>query len=191
MIMDFPLNTLGIVHRFLSEHVPSGGLCIDATAGKGRDTAFLCSLVGPLGKVLAFDIQPEAIAATDALLTKQHLRDRAELFCKSHHQMAEHAAPETVDAVVFNFGWLPGGNHNVFTHAETSIPAIEAGLSLLKPGGVMTLCIYSGKENGFDERDALLDFLQTVDPKRYTVLVSSFYNRTGNPPIPVFIWKET
>ena len=52
------LNTLFLAHKFVSEHVKSGDFCIDATAGKGRDTVFLCDLVTESGKVLAFDIQP-------------------------------------------------------------------------------------------------------------------------------------
>ena len=51
------LNTLGIAHRFIQEHLSPGGFCIDATAGRGYDTAFLCQIVGPAGRVLAFDIQ--------------------------------------------------------------------------------------------------------------------------------------
>lgn len=188
--MNFPRNTLGLAHQFLSAHVPVGGFCIDATAGKGRDTAFLCSLVGSAGRVLAFDIQPAAVSATRALLAEQGYSSTAEVICDSHHHLLQYADPGTVDAVVFNFGWLPGGDHKIFTRAETSIPAIEAGLQLLKPGGVMTLCIYSGGENGFSERDALLEYVQTINSQEYTVVVSQFVNRTGNPPIPVFIWKE-
>ena len=33
------------------------GLYIDATMGKGGDTAFLCRLAGENGHVLAFDVQ--------------------------------------------------------------------------------------------------------------------------------------
>ena len=40
------LNTLSMVHRFLEQTVRSGSFCIDATAGKGRDTALLCRLGG-------------------------------------------------------------------------------------------------------------------------------------------------
>ena len=50
------LNTLSMVHEFLSHSVKAGDFCIDATAGKGRDTALLCRLVGESGRVLAFDI---------------------------------------------------------------------------------------------------------------------------------------
>lgn len=189
--MNFPLNTLGLAHKFLAEHVPAGGFCVDATAGKGRDTAFLCSLVGNGGRVLAFDIQPAAVSAARALLDEKGYSSIATVVCDSHHRLLQYAPPGTADAVVFNFGWLPGGDHKIFTRAETSIPAIKAGLQLLKPGGVMSLCIYSGGENGFDERDALLEFVETINPQEYTVLVSRFVNRTGNPPIPVFIWKES
>ena len=50
------LNTLGVVHEFLRRSVQPGALCIDATAGKGRDTALLCRLARQEGRVLAFDI---------------------------------------------------------------------------------------------------------------------------------------
>ena len=62
------LNTLGLVHEFLRQTVRPGAFCIDATAGKGRDTALLCRLAGAEGKVLAFDIQLEAVEQTKALL---------------------------------------------------------------------------------------------------------------------------
>lgn len=51
---------------------------------------------------------------------------------------------------------LPGGDPHIFTHADSSIEAVNAGLRLLKPGGVMALAIYYGGENGYGERDALL-----------------------------------
>ena len=44
------LNTLGMVHDFLKQTVRPGSFCIDATAGKGRDTALLCRLAGPEGR---------------------------------------------------------------------------------------------------------------------------------------------
>ena len=40
------------------------------------------------------------------------------------------------------------------------------------------------------ERDALLEYLATIDNRKYTVIVNTFHNRTGDPPIPVYIYKE-
>ena len=67
---------------------------------------------------------------------------------------------------------------------------IRQGLECLKPGGLMSLCIYSGGDTGFEEKDALLSFVKNLDPKKYLVIVSEYANRTGNPPVPVFIFKE-
>ena len=54
----------------------------------------------------------------------------------------------------------------------------------------MTLIIYYGRETGFDERDALLAFLPTIDSDVYTVIEMPFVNRTNCPPIPVIILKD-
>ena len=182
------LNTLSMVHEFLKQHVAPGAFCIDATAGKGRDTALLCRLTGESGHVLAFDIQPDATAQTKALLAAEGLN--AEVILDTHAHMEQYAAPETVDCVVFNFGRLPGGDPAVFTRAESSVAAINAGLRLLKPGGVMAIALYYGKENGYGERDAILAHLQTLDDRRFSVLCCDWANRRNDPPMPIFIWKE-
>lgn len=100
------LNTLSMVHEFLRRSVKPGDFCIDATAGKGRDTALLCRLTGDAGRVLAFDIQEAAVAQTKALLAAEGLT--AEVIRDSHANMERYAVAETVDCVVFNFGRLPG-----------------------------------------------------------------------------------
>ena len=50
-----------IYHDLLMEYICPGDTVVDATAGNGLDTEFLCRLVGPKGCVHAFDIQPEAL----------------------------------------------------------------------------------------------------------------------------------
>ena len=177
-----------MVHAFLRAHVQPGALCIDATAGRGRDTALLCRLAGPEGRVLAFDIQQSALDQTALLLAEEGLN--AELHLEGHENMANYAAADSVDCIVFNFGRLPGGDAQIMTHAESSVAAVEAALRLLKPGGVMALALYYGGANGCDERDALLDMLKNVDSRRFSVLCCDWRNRSGNPPIAVFIWRE-
>ena len=182
------LNTLGIIHQFLRQNVREGMFCIDATAGKGRDTALLCRLAGASGRVIAFDIQPEAIEQTRNLLEKEALH--AEVILDSHTNMGEYAEAETVDCIVFNLGRLPGGDPKIFTHADSSVQAIEIALKLLKPHGFMCIALYYGKENGYDEKNAILDYLKTIDDREFTVLCCEWSNRHGEPPIPIFIWKE-
>lgn len=183
-------SALNIIRRVISESVREGDICIDATAGRGNDTLLLAQLVGKSGRVTAFDIQQDAVDSTRALLEQNGVSDRADVLLRSHSEMDGLFEEGTVSCITFNFGWLPGGNHNVFTNKRTSIEAIEKGLRLLKSGGVMTLIIYYGRETGFEERDALLEFLPTIDNKNYTVVEMPFVNRANCPPIPVMILKD-
>ncbi len=183
-------SALNIIHRVISEKVQPGDICIDATAGRGNDTLFLAKLVGETGHVTAFDIQQDAVDSTRELLAANGMSGRADVLLKSHSEMDEVAEENTVSCITFNFGWLPKGDHNVFTNKSTSIPAIEEGLKLLKSGGVMTLIIYYGRETGFEERDALLEYLPTIDSSRFTVIEMPFVNRPNCPPIPILILKD-
>lgn len=183
-------SALNIIHRIIQEKVKPGDICIDATAGRGNDTLFLAKLVGEAGHVTAFDIQQDAVDSTNELLAANGMSQRADVLLKSHSEMDEVCEEGTVSCITFNFGWLPKGDHNIFTSKSTSIPAIEKGLRLLKSGGIMTLIIYYGRETGFEERDALLEFLPTIDSSRYTVIEMPFVNRPNCPPIPIVILKD-
>ena len=46
------LTAVRFVQDYLAAHLPHPKLCIDATCGNGGDTAFLCRLAGPEGRVL-------------------------------------------------------------------------------------------------------------------------------------------
>jgi len=183
-------SALDIINRVIDESVREGDICIDATAGRGHDTLHLCKLVGDSGKVVAFDIQQDAVDSTKALLEKHGMASRADVLLKSHSEMGELIEEESVSLIAFNFGWLPKGDHTINTRKETSIAAIEQGLKLLKPGGIMTLIIYYGRDTGFEERDALLEYLPTLDSRMYTVIEMPFVNRPNCPPIPIVIIKD-
>lgn len=184
------VGALTLAHGFITRHVKPGDFCIDATAGRGGDTALLCSLVGDSGRVLALDIQQEAVDSTRERLQKEGLAHIGEVVLASHAELGSYAQPGSVDCIVFNFGWLPGGNHSIQTRPQSSIAAVTQSLELLRPGGIMSLCLYYGRESGFAERDALLAFFPTIDHRRFTVLVTEFCNRPNNPPIPVFITRD-
>lgn len=176
--------------HFIRLHVKPGDFCIDATMGNGHDTLLLSRLAGENGKVLAFDIQKDALAHTQELLEKETTAHNYELLLDSHINMSRYAEPDTVDCIVFNFGYLPGGDHALATQASTSVTAILEGLRLLKKGGLMSLCIYSGGDTGFEERDALLACVRGLDCKKYLVIVTEYANRPNHPPIPMMIVKR-
>lgn len=173
--------------HFMKMQVKAGDICIDATVGNGHDTKCLAELVGEEGKVIGFDIQQAALDS--AQLRLGNLTERTELHLESHENMKCYAQEGTVSLIVFNFGYLPGGDHKLATRKETSIPAIRSGLKLLEKGGVMILCIYSGGDSGFEEHDGILKFVSELNPHEYLVMKTDYYNRKNNPPVPVIIIK--
>lgn len=176
-------------HQFIRSQVMPGDLCIDATMGNGNDTALLCRLAGPSGHVIAFDIQEQALVSTRSLLEELGLLSNCRLLLASHETMDQYAVAGTVSCITFNLGYLPGGDHHTCTRSESSLIAIRSGLELLKPGGLMTICIYRGHASGSDEADVILSFLQSLDCKKYLVIQSEYINRPNLPPIPVLVIK--
>ena len=182
------LTAVKFVQDFLTSRLAEPKLLVDATCGNGGDTAFLCRLAGKGGRVLGFDIQPEAIASTERNLAAKGLS--AELHCDSHANLLQYVTPGTADAVMFNFGWLPGADHNVFSHASSSIPALEAALDALRPGGVLSAILYSGRVIGSDEKTEILNWMRTLPLSRCTVLVCGFANWAETAPLPCFVLKK-
>ena len=185
------LTAVKFVQDFLAARLVHPRLCVDATCGNGGDTAFLCRLTAPEGRVLGFDIQPEAIASTRARLEQAGVpAGQYALHCDSHAHLLQYVQPGTADAVMFNFGWLPGADHAVFSTADSSIPALEAALQAVRPGGVVSAILYSGAVIGTDEKQAVLAWLRALPLKDFTVLVCDFANWAETAPLPCFILKK-
>jgi predicted methyltransferase len=168
--------------------VQPGDIVIDATMGNGNDTLFLANLVGDQGKVYAFDVQQLALDNTKKRLTDAGLVERAELILDGHQNIVLYA-PQHIKAVMFNLGYLPKGDHNIGTKAETTVAAIESSLKLLCKEGIVMLVIYYGGDSGFDEKNAVMEYFKTLDCKKYSVLVHDFVNQVNCPPIAVCIEK--
>ena len=182
------LTAVKFVQDFLTSRLAEPKLLVDATCGNGGDTAFLCRLAGKEGRVLGFDIQPEAIASTERNLAAKGLS--AELHCDSHANLLQYVRPGTADIVMFNFGWLPGADHSVFSTADSSIPALEAALAALRTGGVLSAILYSGRVIGTDEKQSILGWLRALPLEKYTVLVCDFANWADTAPLPCLVLKK-
>ena len=187
--MASTFGAVHLAHEFLGAQVHEGDVCIDCTAGRGKDTAFLCGLVGESGRVVALDIQEEAVESTRKLIAEKGYEGIAEVYLDSHENVDRYAEEGTVSAIVFNFGWLPGGDHTKHTRTESSLAALEKCLKLLKFGGVISLSIYYGRDTGFEEKDAILEYIRGLPVGEFAVVVSEFVNRPNCPPISVRIYK--
>lgn len=169
--------------------VEPGDTVVDATMGNGHDTQMLCETVGPEGRVYAFDVQAQAVEETRKRLREQGLDGRAELILAGHEHMAEYVQG-SVKAVMFNLGWLPGGDHEVTTRWETTRTAVESALNLLSPLGVLVICAYPGHAEGEREKQELTAFLGALDNRRYNVLHQRFLNAGPGAPECFVIQKQ-
>lgn len=175
-------------HLFLRERVRPGDRAIDATCGNGNDTCLLAELVGPTGKVWAFDTQETAIMATDAALRTAGCRERVELVRDGHERLAEYVT-EQVSAVVFNLGYLPGGDKGLVTRPESTGAALEQAASLLGPEGLLLIVVYTGHPGGDEEWGAIRTWAEALAPREFNVWQARQMNRSGAAPFLVVIEK--
>ena len=183
-------TAVGLTHDFLRQNLLPGGFFVDATCGNGGDTEFLCRLAGPEGRVLALDLQQQAVDNTNARLAAEGLSDIGRAVQADHANLAQLVEKGSADCVVFNFGYLPGADHSLFTTPKSSLPAVEAALAALRPGGILAACLYSGGPNGDGEKNARLEFFRTLPIREYTVLVCEFANWASTAPLPCFVRKK-
>ncbi|WZO98839.1 class I SAM-dependent methyltransferase [Isosphaeraceae bacterium EP7] len=165
-----------------------GDLAIDATVGNGHDTARLARLVGPAGRVLGFDIQAEALTRARKKLQAEGLEDRVHLILDSHANLATWVAPGARPRlVVFNLGYLPGGDDTVTTKAASTLPALKAALDLLLPGGLLIVIVYTTREAGRVEARVVLEWARNIPPTRADVMRVEPLNTRESAPVLLLI----
>ncbi|SDX76836.1 tRNA (mnm(5)s(2)U34)-methyltransferase [Eubacterium barkeri] len=152
MIEAFRRQTI-LAGSIIWEHLNHGDSAIDGTAGAGEDTLMMARRVGPEGRVYAFDIQGEAIARTRSLLASQGVEQPVRLYHLGHESLGslpEISGDPRIRGIMFNLGYLPGGDHAIVTRCETTIAALKGALGVLAADGVMTVCVY-GHQEGLSE----------------------------------------
>ncbi|KEO82842.1 class I SAM-dependent methyltransferase [Tumebacillus flagellatus] len=177
------------VRALLAEVLREGDVAVDGTVGKGHDTLFLAQSVGDTGRVYGFDIQEEALAAARTRVEEAGVAERVVFFQESHERMREFVAGP-VQAAMFNLGYLPGGDPSVVTTTGSTLPALEAALELLAPGGILTIMLYRGHEEGEAESEAVLEWAHALDTRRCHVLLYRFWNQKNSPPLLLAIEKR-
>jgi len=178
-------SVLHRAHSLATGAVRPGGVAVDATVGNGHDTVVLARAIGEEGRVFGFDVQSDALDATRDRLASEGLIDRVTLIEAGHETMERHlpaAAHGTVDAVMFNLGYLPGSDSPLTTTPATTRPALDAALRLLRPGGVATVVVYTGHEGGEEEAAAVDAWAADLSQSRFRALSYRFVNQRNDPP---------
>ena len=100
-----------------------------------------------------------------------------------HADLARPEGPEGfASAIVFNLGYLPGGDKSLTTREGTTLAAVRSSLCMLKKDGLLCLTMYSGHPEGAKEKRALLAFAEGLDPKQWHVCYLSMPNQGNHPP---------
>lgn len=163
-----------------------GAVVVDATAGNGFDTQFLAERVGPDGLVIAIDIQPCAIERAGLLLGQKNLSFRTLLSVGDHANLKHIVAPKywgEIACIMFNLGYLPSGDKTVITRKGTTISALMAAASMLRPAGLLTVIAYVGHAGGREEAEAVAQWMESV---RGDFEIASLKDDT-NPDSPI-LW---
>ena len=170
-------------HKLLREHVRPGDFVIDATAGNGHDTVLLAELVGESGNVFAFDNQIQAIESTKRRLEQDGLLQHVTCIHQGHESMARHIPGSLhgrASTIVFNLGYLPGGDKSQITQQESSLAALRQAIDLLIPKGIITIIAYTGHPGGRKEAEAIKQWAESLADAKTIITIPP--SRKNNAP---------
>ncbi|MFN2363238.1 MAG: class I SAM-dependent methyltransferase [Halarsenatibacteraceae bacterium] len=181
--MEIP-QAVEFSHYLLARQIDEGDFVIDATCGNGHDTGFLARLVGEFGRVLALDIQKDAIETTEMELKERNLLEQVELRQADHSNLLSLLESEELrpTAIVSNLGYLPGGDKSIVTEAAKTLPALKDSLELLGNGGILVVTAYPGHEEGLKEREEIEAWAENLNYEEFNAAHYRFINQKKNPP---------
>lgn len=184
----FPLfnSHLDLAHRYWEALVEPGDEVIDATCGNGHDTLKLVTLTAQQGKVYAFDNQKQAIESARRHIEENlspELNARVEFHQRCHSSFPESIAVGSIRLIVYNLGYLPGGDKGRTTEVETTLASLDQALKLLCFGGVVSVTCYPGHEEGSKEEAAIQRYAAGLPPKEWSSCHHKWLNRDHSPSL--------
>ena len=180
----FPLfqGHLDLAQLFWKKILQPGDWAIDATCGNGQDTAKLAQIIGSAGGIIAIDLQKEAIASTQNRLRNSQACP-IHFFCQCHSSFPSFCLEKPIRLIVYNLGYLPGGNKQLTTQTATTLASIQTALTLLQPGGMVSITCYPGHAEGACEQAALIDMVNQLDPHLWSCSHHVWENRKKSPSL--------
>jgi hypothetical protein len=187
----FPLfqTPLDLAHTYWQRLLKPGDHVVDATCGNGHDTLFLVHLLSqfsPQGFVTALDTQLQAIENTRHILSthiSNDFLDHVSLHQQCHSVFPTYLEKGSVALIVYNLGYLPGGDKALTTSSSTTQSSLAAALSLIKPGGAISITCYPGHEAGKLEEDMVLNFAASLNPQEWSACHHVWLNRRQAPSL--------
>ncbi len=183
--MNVLKNTTALALAMCLQYTDEGAVAVDATCGNGHDTLWLAQ---HFSKVYAFDVQQVAIDVTAARL-QEHGCNNVELICASHVELPVYVQ-EAPKVILFNLGYLPGGDKGICTTTGETLTAVDKALQLLAVDGLLSVTMYQGHSEGYRERLNLLEWAAALDKSRYHCVRTDMLNQPALPPEILWITKK-
>jgi len=187
----FPIfqSHIDLAQSYWSKLVKSGDIVIDATCGNGHDTLLLArlALTADSGYLYGFDIQKEAIDSTRENLQSQlslPLLERVFLHQRSHSNLVD-ALPSGCrpKLIVYNLGYLPGGDKAMTTMLDTTLQSIQQAQALIANGGAISITCYPGHLEGLQEESALMEIVCQLPAATWSCCHHRWLNRKNAPSL--------
>ena len=191
--MNVLQHTTELALHVCESYIDTNKIAVDCTCGNGHDTLWLAKRCK---KVYAFDIQREAIASTSKLLESEGVKwsyedeETGVVLIEDGHQYLKKYIEGSVDVIIFNLGFLPGGDKNITTKEESSLEAIKTALEILSVGGVLSVTMYPGHEEGAKEQDIILEWAKNLDSREYHCVFANMLNQSKRAPQILWVTKK-
>lgn len=149
------------------QHVKPKARVIDATVGNGHDTLFLAHLLNGEGELIGYEIQDQALQNTEMRLASlsKNLRQVIRLKRQSHVHFDE----KNVDLIVYNLGYLPGGDKSLTTQSATTLKSIQHALEIISEKGAISITFYPGHPEGEVEKNTTLQYLKVLPIDKWRI----------------------
>lgn len=178
-----------LIDQYLEMFIQPNSIVIDATLGNGNDSYKMAQKMDRTGKLYGFDIQESAIENSQKQLLNLPENRPEIILIQDSHANFHHHIQDPVNLIIYNLGYLPKGDKEITTLAESTLKSVQAGLELLTSYGKMLIAVYHGHDAGKAEKTVLEAYLQTLDQKQFNVLKQQFINQKNNPPFIYLIEK--
>lgn len=183
-------------------YLKAGDEAIDCTCGRGNDTLHLAKTCS---RVISFDIQEDAITSAEELLTendiaweefsdanKAYEHKKVILVKDSHENMSFYLRRLncTPKVIIFNLGYLPGGDKGIATVAESTLKTVRKAAETVKVGGLICITMYPGHGQGRKECEAVKDFARSLKKDEFHCICTDMLNQSADAPQILWITKK-
>lgn len=166
----FTLSQTLLAQQIWKGLLVEGDCVVDATCGQGHDSVFIAKLIQHWegSRLHCIDLQQKAIE-----LSKQNIEAQCspDILSKLSFQHSCHSSIEidfTPRLVIYNLGYLPGGDKSITTLRDTTLTSIKKALDLIPSQGVLSVMCYNGHSEGREEQDLLEEFFKNLSPKDFS-----------------------